>query len=141
MRDFDKTRGKRTILVFTLRLTARAQGGDRGTVIVAVTIDNLVFLAVVLHCGELAYQLETLLVGFRTGVSVIDAAQSRHLVDQFFGKLGTGNIACGICEVTHFYDLITYRIGDFFTSIADIDGPDSTGNCVQEFAPVLIFYA
>ena len=138
MRHFDEAGGERTVLILALRLAAGRQRRDRGAVVIAVAVQNLVLLAVVFERGQLAHQLEAFFVGLGTRVGVIHARQAGHLVDQLFGELGARDIARGVGEITHLGDLIAHRVGDAFAAVADVDRPHAAGNRVEIFLAVVV---
>ena len=106
--------------------------------VVTVTVENLVFLAAVFLVRNLAHHLEDLLIGLRSGVAVVDAAHARHLRDQLLGKFGPGDRTRCLREVAHLHQLFLHRIGNAFTAIANVDGPDRTGNGIDVFFAVLV---
>ena len=88
-------------------------------------------LSAVLQLADLTDDLESLFVGFRTGVGEIHAAHAGHLGDQLFRELDGGDVADAVGEVAHFHHLLGDGVDDFLAAVADVDGPHAAGNGVK----------
>ena len=84
-----------------------------------------------LQLADLTDDLESLFVGFGTGVGEIHAAHAGHLGDQLFRELDGGDVADAVGEVAHFHHLLGDGVDDFLAAVADVDGPHATGNGVK----------
>ena len=132
----NKARRKGAVLRCPLRLARGGQGGDRGAVVVALAIQDLVFDAAVFLVRDLAYHLVNLLVGFRPRVGIINPAHPRHLGQQLFGKQRAGDRPGRACEIVQLDQLVAHRIGNAFTPVTDIDGPHTARHRIQKLAPL-----
>ena len=129
--EFIETGSEGTVLNFTFELAASAQGADGGAVVVTSAIQDAGLLAAVLQLADLTDDLESLFVGFGTGVGEIHAAHAGHLGDQLFRELDGGDVADAVGEVAHFHHLLGDGVDDFLAAVADVDGPHATGNGVK----------
>ena len=136
--DGDKTGRIGSVLRVAFLLAARRQAGDGRAVIVAVAVQDLVFLAAVMARRNLADHLESLLVGLGPRVGIIQPRQPRHLGHQLFGELRPGDRSGGLREIVHLDQLVADGIGDFHAAIADVDGPDAAGHGVQMLFALLV---
>jgi len=138
MRHPDKAGGIRPVLRATLVLATGRQAGDRGAVIIAVAIEDLVLLAAVALVGDLADHLEGLFIGLGAGVAVIDPAHARHLVKQRLGEVRARHGPGGAGEIVQLDQLVAHRIGNALAAVADVDRPDAARNRVEQAGAVLI---
>ena len=99
--------------------------------IVTGTIQDAGLLAAVLQLADLTDDLESLFVGFGTGVGEIHAAHAGHLGDQLFRELDGGDVADAVGEVAQFHHLGGDGVNDFLAAIADVDGPHAAGHGVD----------
>ena len=88
-------------------------------------------LSAVLQLADLTDDLESLFVGFGTGVGEIHAAHAGHLGDQLFRELDGGDVADAVGEVAHFHHLLGDGVDDFLAAVADVDGPHAAGHGVK----------
>ena len=130
-REFHEAGGEGAVLVLAFFLAAGAQRGDGGAVVVAVAVDDLVFLAAVLELGNLADDLEGLFIGFGTGVGKIHAAHAGHLLNQFFGELDGGDVAEAVGKVAELHELVAHGLDQGFVAVTEVDRPDAAGNGIQ----------
>ena len=84
-----------------------------------------------LQLADLTDDLESLFVGFGTGVGEIHAAHAGHLGDQLFRELDGGDVADAVGEVAHFHHLLGDGVDDFLAAVADVDGPHAAGHGVK----------
>ena len=133
-----ETRGEGAVLRGPLALTARRHGCKGAAVIVAVAVEDLVFLAAIFLVGDLAHHLEGLLVGLGPGIGVIDPAHPRHFVDQHLGEFSGRDRAGNGGEIIELHQLFGHRIDDPLAPIADIYGPHRAGYRVEIFLAVLV---
>ncbi len=132
MRNLDEAGRQRSVVGDALRLAAGRQRADRGAVIVALAVEDLVFAAAMVPMRDLAHHLEDLLVGLRARIRIVDAAHARHLLGQLPGEQGAGDGAGGIGEIVQLDQLVAHRIGDGFAPVADIDRPHAARHGVEE---------
>jgi hypothetical protein len=138
MRHPDKARGVGAVLRVAFVLAARTQAGDGGAVVVTVAVEDLVLPAAVALVRDLPDHLEGLLVGLRSGVAVIDPAETRHLPDQFLGEKRPGYGACRAGKVVHPHQLVVDGLRDAFAAVAHVDRPDAAGNRIEVFLAGLV---
>ena len=131
VRELIEAGSEGTVLNLTFKLAASAQGADGGAMVVTVTIQDAGFLAAVFQLADLTDDLESLFVGFGTGVGEIHAAHAGHLGDQLFGKFDGGDVADAVGEVAHFEHLLGDGVNDFLAAVADVDGPHAAGHGVD----------
>ena len=131
MRNLNKTRCKRAILRVAFLLATCGKAGNRGAVVIAVTVEDFVFLAAIVFVRNLADHLKGFLVRLGTRVRIVDAVQTRHLFDQALCEFRTRNGPLSAGEVAHFHQLIADGISNFCTAIADVDGPYTARNSIK----------
>ena len=101
--------------------------------IIALAEQDLVFASAMMAVGNLPNHLEGLLVGLRSGVGIIDAAQAGHLAAQLFREPRTGHGSGRIGKIVHLDQLIAHSVRDAGPAIADIHGPDPARDTVKVF--------
>ncbi len=133
MRHPHEAFGERPILLRPLILTGTRQRADGRAVIIAVAEQDLVLLALVMTCRDLAHHFIDLLIRLRARIRIIDAAQAGHLGQQLFGEQRRRNRAAGTRPVVQLDQLIAHHIGDAFAAVADVDRPDAARDAIKEF--------
>jgi hypothetical protein len=100
--------------------------------IIAVAVQDLVFLAAMLTRRDLPHHFESLLIGFRARAGIVNPAHPRHFRDQLFSKQSPRNRPDGTAEEVHLDQLVPHSIGNAFAAIADIDRPDATRHGINK---------
>ena len=109
--------------------------------VVAITVDDLVFDPIVLDSRQLAYHLVDLFIGFGTGIGKIHTAHTGHFFNQLFCKHGAGDVAGRVREVAHLDQLITHGIRYSLSAIPNIHRPDASRYRIEKLLAVRICYA
>ena len=123
VRHHHKAVGIGPVLLGAFGLARRGERANRGAVIIALAVEDLVLHPTVVAVRDLAHHLIDLLIGFRARVGIIHTAQPRHLGDQLFGKQSAGNRAVRACKVVHLDQLVGHSLGDAFAAIAHVHCP------------------
>ena len=134
MRHFDKARREGPVLHRALLLACRGQRGDRGAVIIAVAVEDLVLAATVMAMRDLAHHLVDLLVRFRARVGIVDPGEPRHFFDQLLREHRTGDRARRACKIIQLDQLVAHRIGDADPTVAHVDRPHPARHRVKMLA-------
>ena len=129
----DEARSGRTVLGASLRLAAGGQRRQRGAVIVALSIEDLVLTTTVVAVRDLAHHLEHFFVGLRAGIRVVNPAQPGHFLDQTLREARPRYRACRAREVIHPHQLVADRVRNALASVADVHGPHAPRYGVQIF--------
>ena len=128
------------ILGVTLVLAAAAHRADGRAVIIALAVENFVFLAAIALMRDLPDHLKGFLVGLRARVGEIHAAHAGHFVDQHFRENRPRDRACRACEIVQLDQLIAHGIGNAFAAVAHVYRPHAARHRIEMLFAVLVPY-